>query len=237
MLMINPLTPRHCPFLCQMVTKRYLIGLTQWWLELWWLFWRTLGTSLLSDFIHCQTSRWGQSPRNSWQIFSQAWRLGTVVLATGPGGSCGLRESVPLVMWFLPCFFFLGSLETLWASPSTLVSFTTFLVSFSVRCCDDVNTFSNVSHTLSAVLLFKALQWTNLLYLNHLKSIFSKASGTLMIFSVPSLYLSFPLSSLKFFQYTAILLYWSIVGLQCCVSFRYTASWFGYMYTCIYSFP
>lgn len=76
-------------------------------------------------------SRWGQSPRNSWQIFSQAWRLEPWSWATGPGGSCGLRESVPLVMWFLPCFFFLGSLETLWASPSTLVSSLPFGFFFS----------------------------------------------------------------------------------------------------------
>ena len=134
MLMINLWLPDIAHSFVKWLQNAILSGLTQWWLELWWLFWRTLGTSLLSDFIHHQTSRWGQSPRNSWQIFSQAWRLGTMILATGPGGSCGLRESVPLVMWFSSCFLFLGSLETLWASPSSLVSFTTFVVSLSIRC-------------------------------------------------------------------------------------------------------
>ena len=31
-------------------------------------------------------------------------------------------------------------------------------------------------------------------------------------------------------------LHWSIVDKQCCVSFRCTAKWFSYTYTCIYSF-
>ena len=32
------------------------------------------------------------------------------------------------------------------------------------------------------------------------------------------------------------ILYWSIVDLQCCVSFRYTANGFSYTYTYIHSF-
>ena len=32
------------------------------------------------------------------------------------------------------------------------------------------------------------------------------------------------------------ILYWTVVHLQCCVSFRCTAKWFSYIYTCIYSF-
>ena len=32
------------------------------------------------------------------------------------------------------------------------------------------------------------------------------------------------------------ILYWSIVDLKCCVSFRYTAKWFSYTYTYIHSF-
>ena len=33
-----------------------------------------------------------------------------------------------------------------------------------------------------------------------------------------------------------LILYWGIVDEQCCVSFRCTAKWFSYTYTCIYSF-
>ena len=40
------------------------------------------------------------------------------------------------------------------------------------------------------------------------------------------------LKCLKFFK----ILYWSIVDLQCCVSFRCTAKWIMYAYTYIYSF-
>ena len=37
-------------------------------------------------------------------------------------------------------------------------------------------------------------------------------------------------------SYFFLILYWSIVDEQCCVSFRYTVKWFSYRYTCIYSF-
>ena len=41
---------------------------------------------------------------------------------------------------------------------------------------------------------------------------------------------------LLLFFFLIFILYWSIVGLQCCVSFRCTAKWFSYTYTYISSF-
>ena len=34
-----------------------------------------------------------------------------------------------------------------------------------------------------------------------------------------------------------LILYWSIFGLECCISFRCTAEWFSYPYTYSHSFP
>ena len=41
---------------------------------------------------------------------------------------------------------------------------------------------------------------------------------------------------IMFFLKLIFILYWSIADLQCCVSFRYTAKWFHYPYTCIHYF-
>ena len=41
---------------------------------------------------------------------------------------------------------------------------------------------------------------------------------------------------LHFYLYIKYFLYWSIVDLQCCVSFRYRAKIFSYTYTHTYSF-
>ena len=35
------------------------------------------------------------------------------------------------------------------------------------------------------------------------------------------------------FVFFCFVLYWSIIDSQCCVSFKYTAKWFSYTYTCI----
>ena len=39
---------------------------------------------------------------------------------------------------------------------------------------------------------------------------------------------------LKFYLFTYLFFYWSIVDLQCCTSFRCTAKWFSYTHTHIY---
>ena len=38
------------------------------------------------------------------------------------------------------------------------------------------------------------------------------------------------------FSFSIFILYWSIVGKRCCISFRYTAMWLSYKYTSVYSF-
>ena len=45
------------------------------------------------------------------------------------------------------------------------------------------------------------------------------------------------LIALIIFLNLIFILYWSIVDLQCCISFRHTAKWFSYTYTYTYSFP
>ena len=41
---------------------------------------------------------------------------------------------------------------------------------------------------------------------------------------------------LYLFIYEQFILYWIIVDLQCCASFRYITKWFIYTYTCVFSF-
>ena len=49
-------------------------------------------------------------------------------------------------------------------------------------------------------------------------------------------FILFYFSTAKHFIYFLIIFYWSIVDLQCCISFCYTAKWISYTYTYIHSF-